>query len=179
MEKIPVVPNVLKFDILLPETVLAIALQVFWTSLTSSQYCEIWMKSWLDSVHGTLSLNLSWVFDVETIAGCQIIRFFLKISKLVSDFRKMYHAKHLGLQVLPKILGQREGHTGQTLCYLIIPESLKILVSRYHQRSLRNTMKRRYSEQDNWFQITVPSRSCTSSGIEIIVYQIKEKNQKS
>ena len=29
------------------------------------------------------------VFDIETIAGCQIVRFFLRISKLVSDLRKI------------------------------------------------------------------------------------------
>ena len=73
----------------------------FWTSLTSSQYCEIWTKSWFDSVHGTFYLNLSLVIEMETIAGCQAIRFFPRISKLVSDLRKMY-STHCQIMILTK-----------------------------------------------------------------------------
>jgi hypothetical protein len=39
--------------------------------------------------------------------------------------------KHLGLLVLLESFHKREDHSGQNLRYLIIPENLEILVSRY------------------------------------------------
>ena len=55
----PVVPNILKFDILLTGTVLPKSVHVFFYILDVLQYRESRMKSCFDSVHGTLSLNLS------------------------------------------------------------------------------------------------------------------------
>ena len=48
-----------------------------------------------------LYLNLSLVIEMETIAGCQAIRFFPRISKLVSDLRKMY-STHCQIMILTK-----------------------------------------------------------------------------
>ena len=122
-------------------------------------------------MHGTFSLNLCSVFDIETIAGCLIIKFSPRISILVSDLRKMYLAhcqitilsKFRDIERTSKVSKKNLGRVGQnnfwqqnikfqniwdyrfywnssdkekgiqvkTCITLIMPENLKILVSRY------------------------------------------------
>ena len=73
----------------------------------------------------TLCFSASWVFDVETIVGCQIITFYPRISKLNSKSSpnqflatKYQISKHLELLVLLEFFSKREGHTPQNLHYL-------------------------------------------------------------
>ena len=50
------------------------------------------------------------------------------VRKLICPVRS---SPNLGLLVLLESFRKREGHTGQNLRYIIIPENLKILVSHY------------------------------------------------
>ena len=101
---VPFKKNLFVFN-LLPEIILAKSVQGFFlTSLASSQYQWIRMKSCFHSVHGKFSLNLSWIFDIHRWS-------FPTISKLVSDLRKMYRA-HCQSMILSKfaILRRRQGY---------------------------------------------------------------------
>ena len=96
----PGVTNVLKFDFLLPEIVLAKFVQVF---LVIHGFLSIlWnldlIMFWKCAQYIFLKSDLN--FDIETIAGCQLIRFFPKSWKVVTDLRKKLYCTHCQNMVL-------------------------------------------------------------------------------